>query len=93
LALIMDILPTEYWLCADFLEWHFPAINANCQYGLFITMADHGWNGNPYTWNTYTYPAMGLLQSNTNANTATNVRFVTFGVTEVTGTSTKVDWV
>jgi hypothetical protein len=50
-------------------------------------------NGNPYTWNTYTYPAMGLLQSNTNANTATNVRFVTFGVTEVTGTSTKVDWV
>ena len=48
---------------------------------------------NPYTWSTFSYPAMELVQTNTNANTSTPVRFITISVTEVPGTSTKVDWV
>ena len=50
-------------------------------------------SGNPYTWNTYTYPAMTLVKSNTVGNTATPIRFISFSVTEVSGTSTIVDWV
>ena len=49
--------------------------------------------GNAYNWNTYTYPAMTLVKSNTNANTATPVRFISISVTEVLGTSVIVDWV
>lgn len=49
--------------------------------------------GNTYNWNTYTYPAMTLIKSNSNPNTAAPIRFISISVTEVAATSTIIDWV
>ncbi len=49
--------------------------------------------GSTYNWNTYTYSTGALVRSNSNANTASPVRYITIGVTEANNTSTVVDWV
>ncbi len=66
-------------------------INANTDYLTQWQVTDGA--GNTYKWNTYNYPALTLIRSNSVANIATPVRYISLSVTEVAGTSTIVDWV
>ncbi|MEO7046937.1 MAG: DUF2341 domain-containing protein, partial [Ferruginibacter sp.] len=50
-------------------------------------------DGSTYNWKTFTYPAMALVQSNNTTYATPNIRFISIQVTEVSGTSTIVDWV
>ncbi|MBK7172939.1 MAG: DUF2341 domain-containing protein [Bacteroidales bacterium] len=51
-------------------------------------------DGSTYNWYTYLYSTGAAVTNGSRTTTvASNMRFVTFGVTEVSGTTTKVDWV
>jgi hypothetical protein len=50
-------------------------------------------DGSTYTWKTFTYPAMALVQSNSTTYSNSDIRFISIQVTEVAATSTTVDWV
>ncbi|MEO8416710.1 MAG: DUF2341 domain-containing protein [Ginsengibacter sp.] len=50
-------------------------------------------DGSAYNWKTFTYPAMGVVQSNTATYTTPDIRFISISVTEVAATSTTIDWI
>ena len=49
-------------------------------------------NGSTYNWSTINYSSGAAVDSRT-GTTATTIRFITIGATEVTNQATKVDWV
>jgi hypothetical protein len=63
-------------------------VNANTNYLSQWRITD----GSTYNWYLYNYSTNALLDTRT-ATTATTIRYITYGVTEVAGTSTIVDWV
>ena len=64
------------------------SLNANTDYLTTWEITD----GSSYNWNTYTYPAMASVYSNTTTVTPT-LRYLVIAVSENASTSTVVDWV
>ncbi|NVO20890.1 MAG: DUF2341 domain-containing protein [Bacteroidetes bacterium] len=51
-------------------------------------------DGSTYNWNTYLYSTGAAISNGTKTGTlATNVRYIHMGVSEVSGTTEKIDWV
>lgn len=51
-------------------------------------------DGSTYNWYTYLYSSGAAVTNGSRTTTvAGNMRYITFGVTEVSGTTTKLDWV
>jgi hypothetical protein len=65
-----------------------PTVNSNTDYLTSFRITDNS----TYNWATYNYPALTTVDSRSTTYNSL-IRYITFGVTEVAGTSMSVDWV